>query len=287
MFIIFGSPRSGTTICAQTLSAHPDVMIPKETDFIVPMVFIYTRIPDQRIGREMITKLIINSRAYKDSIGEYINPEKLKQLVERSHYHPSSILDSIYNQIASHTNARIAGDKSPNDLDYIKILVESESISGIKVLHLVRDVRDLMVSLNLTGWLQDADDYFPRLWSNNNLYLYHKYRHKSEEYILVRYEDMVKKPKTTFADICKFLEVDFIADILSPEMRPPRFQDRTNLKKPIYTDRVGVYKSNLARSTLVKYEHQAGEAMKIFVYNLETIEQPVRSWMERLSSIFR
>ena len=287
MFIIFGSPRSGTTICAQTLSAHPDVMIPKETDFIVPMVFIYTRIPDQSMGKEMITRLIINSRAYKDSIGEYIHPGKIQELVESSHYHPSSILGSIYNQIAAHTNARIAGDKSPNDLDYIKILVESESISGIKVIHLVRDVRDLMVSLNRTGWLQDADDYFPRLWSNNNLYLYHKYRHKYEEYLLVRYEDMVKNPRTTFADICKFLEVDFSADILSPDMRPLRFQDRTNLKKPIYTDRVGVYKSNLTTPTLVKYEQQAGEAMRVFGYNLETNEKPGRSWKERLSSIFR
>jgi hypothetical protein len=262
-------------------------MIPKETDFIVPMVFIYTRIPDQSIGKEMITRLIINSRAYMDSIGEYIHPGKLQDLIERSHYHPSSILGSIYNHIAAHTNARIAGDKSPNDLDCIKILVESESISGIKVLHLVRDVRDLMVSLNRTGWLQDADEYFPRLWSNNNLYLYHKYRHKSEEYLLVRYEDMVRKPKTTFADICKFLEVDFIADILSPEMRPPRFQDRTNLKKPIYTDRIGVYKSNLAQATLLNYETQAGEAMKIFGYNLETNAQPDRSLMERLTSKFR
>jgi len=251
------------------------------------MVFIFTRILDERIGREMITRLIINSRAYKDSIGEYIHPGKLQDLVERSHYHPSSILGSIYNQIAAHTNARIAGDKSPNDLDYIKILVESESISGIKVLHLVRDVRDLMVSLNRTGWLQDADDYFPRLWSNNNLYLYYKYRHKSEEYFLVRYEDMVKKPKTTFADICKFLEVDFTADILSPEMRPPRFQDRTNLIKPIYTDRVGVYKSSLPASTLINYEQQAGEAMRVFGYTLETTDQPDKSWMDRLSSILR
>ncbi|QHW31542.1 sulfotransferase [Paenibacillus rhizovicinus] len=35
MFIIFGSPRSGTTLLSSVLDAHDDIVVPDETDFIV------------------------------------------------------------------------------------------------------------------------------------------------------------------------------------------------------------------------------------------------------------
>ena len=282
MFIIFGSPRSGTTICAQTLSAHPDITVPNETDFIVPIVFIFTRIPDPDLGKAMIADLIVNSRAFRNSIGEYLQPIEVRELVAECNYHPTNILSTLYNQIAVSSRAKLAGDKSPNDLDFIKILVESESISGVKVVHLVRDVRDMMVSLRDTGWLPDADDYFPRLWAGNNLYLYTKYKHRPDDYLLIRYEDMVRIPSQVFNGICKFLRVNYNEEMLDPSMRPARHQNRANLRKPIYTNRIGVYKSSLDKHLLANYERQAGEALEIFGYPLEGRYRSFKNLLTRL-----
>ncbi len=38
MFFVFGSPRSGTTLMAQCLSSHTDIIIPHETDFICAFI---------------------------------------------------------------------------------------------------------------------------------------------------------------------------------------------------------------------------------------------------------
>ena len=282
MFIIFGSPRSGTTICAQTLSAHPDITVPNETDFIVPMVFIYTRIPSPDLGKAMIADLIVNSHAFQNSIGKYLQPIQVRELVTECNYHPTQILTALYDQIAAASGAQLAGDKSPNDLDFIKILVESESIAGIKVVHLVRDVRDMMVSLRQTGWLPDADEYFPRLWASNNLYLYTKYKHQPDDYLLIRYEDMVRKPAEVFKGICTFLGVLYRAEILDPAMRPARHQDRTNLQKPFYTSRTNVYKSSLEKHDIANYERQAGEALETFGYPLELGSRSFKNVFTRL-----
>jgi hypothetical protein len=47
MLFVFGSPRSGTTLLAQILNSHPEIVVPHETDFIIPFVFVFDRIPDR------------------------------------------------------------------------------------------------------------------------------------------------------------------------------------------------------------------------------------------------
>ncbi|MEA3441719.1 MAG: sulfotransferase [Chloroflexota bacterium] len=277
MFIIFGTPRSGTTILAHTINSHPGITIPHETDFIVPMVFLYTRIQDAVLGKKLIADMISHSTAYEKSIGEYIPPDRVHEIIDSSEYRAGAILQALYKEIAAVTGTRIAGDKSPNDLDYVKILVESGTLSGIKILHIVRDVRDLMVSLNRTGWLTDADQYFPRFWSNNNLYLYTKYNQGPKTYLLVRYEDLVGEPKETIEQICAFLDVPFHEEMLSPDKRPERYQDRQNLQKPIYKERVGVYRTALDAETVARYERQAGEGLNTFGYIIESTTQLVHS----------
>ncbi len=271
MFIIFGTPRSGTTILAHTLNSHPDITIPHETDFIVPMVFLFTRIQDAALGKKLIADLITHSTAYQKSIGEYIPPGRVHEIIDSSEYRAGAILQALYKEIAAIADTKIAGDKSPNDLDYVKILVESGTLSEIKILHIVRDVRDLMVSLNRTGWLPDADQYFPRFWSNNNLYLYTKYNQGPETYLLVRYEDLAIEPKETIEQICAFLNVPFYEEMLSPDKRTERYQDRNNLQKPIYKERVGVYRTALDAETVAEYEGQAGEGLSTFGYVLDNV----------------
>lgn len=270
MFVIFGTPRSGTTIFAETLNSHPDITIPHETDFIVPMVFIYTRIQEPELGREMIANLITNSSAFKSSIGEYLSIQRVRQVVYESEYRAAAILNNLYAAIATSSEAKIAGDKSPNDLDYAKILVETKSLSDFKILHLVRDVRDVMVSLNRTGWLPDGGDYFPRFWCNNNLYLHTKFHNHPDRYLLVRYEDMVNDPESTFRQVCSYLDISYSNSILSPDMRPKRYPDRLNLQKEIYRERIGIYKGNLEAAEIANYEQQASECLQAFGYVLVT-----------------
>jgi len=273
MFFIFGSPRSGTTLLAQCLSAHTKILIPHETDFIIPLAFIFDRIREPKIGKEILVKLVTNSVAFQNSIGEYLSHEQVCKVIESCDYHPARILESLYEELASSNNKLIAGDKSPNDLFFLRILIKVGALDGVntKIVHIVRDIRDVMVSLNKVQWNTDLDLYFPRFWSSSNLYLHSLYKDKKDKYFFVRYEDMVKNPELTFRKICDFLEVEFQVEMLDSQRFNPRYKDmpvHAKLYKPISTDNIGVYKISLTQSQLISYEKQAGEALRIFKYQL-------------------
>lgn len=268
MFFIFGMPRSGTTLLAQCLSAHSEIIVPHETDFIVPMAFIFDRIKQPTIGREFIYQLIIHSAAFEQSIAEYLNAEIIYEIIYNNDYHPAVILNALYGKIAELNHKKLAGDKSPNDLNFLRMLIKTGSISDdMKIIHIVRDIRDLMVSVNKTGWVSDLDLYFPRFWCNHNLYLNSLYREKAN-YSLIRYEDLVTSPEIEINKLCHFLGLEFEQTMLSPNHRHERYRGievHENLYKPISSHTIGKH-VNLSEQLLKDYEIQAKEALTYFGY---------------------
>jgi len=271
MFFIFGSPRSGTTLLAQCLNNHSEIIVPHETNFIIPMGFVFSSIREPDLGKEIIIKLITGSPDFKTSIGEYLDEEKISKIINGCDYHPARMLNSLYAELATSTGKKIAGDKSPNDLLNLNALVSQGGLddASMKIIHIVRDIRDVMVSLNKAKWLKDLDLSFPRFWSNSNLYLNSLYKDKKNRYLLIRYEDMVHQPEYVLHKACDFLEVDFQPRMLDFQNFNPRYKNfpsHSKLYAPISTDNIGVYKKELTKSLLISYERQAQEALEIFEY---------------------
>jgi hypothetical protein len=270
VFFLFGMPRSGTTLLAQCLDAHPDLVVPHETDFIVPMGFLFDRIRDPALGRRMIEQLILNSPAFAGSLGEFLDADAVRAAVHDSDYHPAAILRSLYARVAAAGGARLAGDKSPNDINFARILVKTGALApDFKILHIVRDIRDLMVSLNRTGWVAELDRYFPRLWCQNNLYLQALFGDDPARYLRLRYEDLAADPAGEVGRACAFLGVDFRPAQLAPESRHVRYRgmdQHENLFKPISSFSVGRHGAELDAATRLNYETQAQEALRAFGY---------------------
>lgn len=274
MFFIFGSPRSGTTLLAQCLNAHTEILIPHETDFIIPLAFTFDRIRQPDMGKEILIKLITHSSAFQTSIGEYLNHKQIAKIINNCNYHPAQMLNSLYAALALAGNKNIAGDKSPNDLLFLRMLIKAGALdsTNMKIIHIVRDIRDVMVSLNKVQWVTDLDLYFPRFWSNSNLYLHLLYKDKKHVYLFIRYEDMVNNPALTFHKICNFLEVEFQKGMLDSQNFNRRYKNvpaHSNLYKSISADNIAVYKNSITETLLKSYEKQAGEALSIFKYPLE------------------
>lgn len=270
MFFIFGSPRSGTTLLAQCLSCHSQIIIPNETDFIIPLAFVFDRIREAEIGREMLVQFITRSGSHANSLGEYISSERVREIVYSCAYQAGEILQAIYAEVARAAGVRIAGDKSPNDLQFAPTLIKVKAISAeMKIVHLVRDIRDVMASLKKTGWLTDGDSYVPRFWCSSNLYLHGLYRNRRQEYYFLRYEDWVQAPARYLREICRFLGVSFQPTMLDHRQRHPRYHDNpihAKLLQPISTDSIGRYCRELTPDLIQLYERQAEEAMEVFGY---------------------
>ena len=78
MFVILGSMRSGTTLLAQCLNAHPDLVVPDETDFVIPVAFLVDRVADEALGKRLVGGLVVGSKRYAESIGRYLDPDGVR-----------------------------------------------------------------------------------------------------------------------------------------------------------------------------------------------------------------
>jgi hypothetical protein len=225
-------------------------------------------VSNEDAGRELIFKLITNSKGYAISLAEYLEPDAIYDVISACEYHPASILKNLYAKIAEVAGAELAGDKSPNDMGSLGILFKTECFpSDIKIIHMVRDVRDLMVSLKNTGWVSNLDSY-PGIWSGSNLNLNTQFKSKSN-YQLVRYEDLVANPKKELESLIQFLGYPFEEAMLDPDNRHQRYKDisvHANLYNPISSDSVNQYRKMLDKSTIKKYEKQAKKGLVTFGY---------------------
>jgi hypothetical protein len=273
MFFIFGSPRSGTTLLALCLSAHPDIVVPEETDFIIPMAFTCDRIADLEKRRAILKRLIPQTERFDASLGEFLSREELEEIIDLHCDDPAHLLEAIHAAIAAKAGKKLAGNKSPNDLLFLRMLVK---VAGLprqaKIIHIIRDGRDTLSSILSAGMTDKAEIWFPNLWSASNLYLHGLYA-GSEQYHLVKYEHFVHAPEQALREICSHLGVEFLPAMLDPERRDQRYRGNLRHSKvyePISPRNIATYRSTLSDAAIAQCEVEARPALQTFGYILPT-----------------
>lgn len=275
MFIIFASPRSGTTLLASTLHLHDAIVVPDETDFIVPTAFIVDRVKDPAIGKPLLQTLIPSTARFARSLGEYLSEADVHDAIAAADYSTGALLTSIYAAVARKAGKTIAGDKSPNDLNFIRILAKTGLLeSGIKIIHLVRDVRDVVLSLKAVEWENpsDIETYFPRFWCNANLYLHGRGQSRPQQYLFLRYEDLVTDPRRELGRIIDFLGLPWQDKLMDPSARAARYtgvRDHRNLQQPFLPHRASAWRRQMSPALQAICEKQAREALETLGYGVE------------------
>jgi hypothetical protein len=268
-FILFGSPRSGTTLLSQCLSSHSQVIIPGENDFLVPASIIITRVRDAGVGRRLIADCIIHSSGFPRHLGEYFDPGEVEALVYGAQYDLPSLFQALYGALARKMGKSRAGDKSPNDITFARSFAGHGLLDPpLRLIHLVRDVRDVMESLNRMRWIKDPDLYFARSWATENLYL-HSVFGGADNYYFLRYEDFVREPRRYLESLCEFLQIRLEERMLDPASFSNRYEGvpaHAHLYEPISTAYVGKGRVSSTPEQLRRYEEQAAEALRRFGY---------------------
>lgn len=268
MFIILGSPRSGTTLLATTLSLHSQVQVIDQTDFIVPMAFILDRIDNAAVGRKMLISLVLGSHYFADSIGKWLNEEDIQIAINSSDYRLDSILTRLYSMMGNKAGKPLCADKSVSDIGYYPILNRVGLFnSQIKIIHLVRDIRAVMCSLERLDWIKDRGA-FPRAWSNANLGL-HQLLSGNDNYCFLKYEDLVSEPNQHLCALCSFLGLkveDKMFDSQSRGLEYKKDDYHNHLQEPFMAQNATSWKQTLSLSTQALCEVQAAESLQYFGY---------------------
>lgn len=164
-----------------------------------------------------------------------------------------------------------------------------------KVLHIVRDPRDVLLSFkkltsdDFPGYLNTAfvclDSFHFSQWALKNL--------DASNFFLLRYEDLISNPNKAVEKICSFLEVPYEESMLNVEI----FKDKNGgnwdgdsafQKEFTQFSRfpIGRYKQFLLPEEIAFIESVNKESMQVFGYSLDAIEvnklqeSTINEWLE-------
>jgi len=266
LFVV-GMPRSGTKLLREILLQHGRIAIPRiETEFLPELVryidrrggIITNRADFERMYRWVSTfpyfrycaeqGELITSQRWWDSCKDFAATGVFEGLVRHDAEAPLG-------------SDRIWGDKSPSYITCIGKL--AAWFPQGRILHIVRDVRDHVVSLR-DAWGKDILRAAQR-WNDDTLAAAAEGAGLGRRFKTVRYEDLVRDPEAQVAGICEFLDIDFSRSMLAWSRSPENIGDARGATSVVQSG-LARYESRLTKQELRAIESIAIEAMEFFGY---------------------
>lgn len=251
---IISSGRSGTTLMRSMLVAGGQIAIPAETQIIhvLPVKFHTTR----GLGWEDRVRLIIASfeshrnfplwqvnlaDAYQKSLAL---PEKERSLAR--------VINEVYFTYAAQAfpDAKVWGDQSPIHTFYLPYI--KKVFPNARYMHLLRDGRDVVSSMVT----RHGDNYLFEAvlrWKTSIKRISSFQKELTpEQYLEVRYENLVREPEPTLQKVCDFIGIHYAQRMLDYWKLPTTIEHKyktfhENLGKPVFDSSIGKWRERLSK----------------------------------------
>jgi hypothetical protein len=260
-----GRSRSGTSLMRWMFDSHPQLAIPPEGQFLVPMA---------------------RKRAIYTSTEGFSVEQFLRDLYENKSFHwwrldqkvvadafsspPISYSDAIrrlYALYASLKGKLCYGDKTPDNANQLLLL--SELFPEARFVHIIRDGRDVALSQLEHGFMPTLP-HCAFFWRRTVT----KARTAGEilgpsRYLEVQYDALVSEPDSTLATVCDFLQLSFHNQMLHyferlPESVPRHHQHVRMPPKRKLRD----WRDEMDPGDVAIFEILAGKTLRDFGYEL-------------------
>ncbi len=271
--------RSGTTLLANILDAHPNIVVPPESFFVL------------HVERKYKHRTNWDAKTIKNFIDDvYVDrPFRLMWKVPRnvveesfSQQHPVKNFTEACNRIRASYNAsfkkkdiHLFGDKHPIYSNFCERMMRVNPKA--KLIHMVRDPRGTGSGQIKTFNRKDALAV-GYLWSRYNKNLAALKAKYPNQYYLLKYEELILKPEETIKSVCGFLEIDFKQEMMEyRKSTVERFENYTeaitkkheSLMKPIDTKMIEGWKTKLTKKQIVQLEYSTYAVASQFGYTFE------------------
>jgi hypothetical protein len=260
-FFIVGCPRSGTTMVQQALNRHSQVVIPPETKFF------FSFLGHSRKGQAC------HVRRLNTDLGIDLPTPKAR-------VHATDEGRAFYEDMARRYVGRLGkegvtcfGEKTPEHTGHLPRI--RQLFPDAKVLVLVRDGRDVALSLSKTPWAS------PNLYVNFLVWLYYSWvlrqarAEAGSNLCFARYEDVVAAPEKEMSRILQFLELPYESAVTqgwgNREGIPEReYAWKEKALEKITTERVHAFQRELDDRQIAVLERLGRDALPAQGYELLT-----------------
>ncbi len=253
-FFIIGSGRSGNTLLRSILSGNSDISIPPES-YRIPFAIKKFHILNNRDWEDIVSQVLKEFEDCKEFYTWEIDITDVQKRLEDiadSKRTLSNIFDELFCTYAEKHSpgSKIWGDKTPMNTLYLDWI--GTVFPRSKFIHIIRDGRDVASSyLKMERYdtiLEAANRWINSIESAQSFGSKIK-----ENYIEIRYEELVTKPEEVIKDTCDFLDIDYDSKMLDHTKQVKKLGDtdkehHSNLSKPISSDSVGKWRNNLSES---------------------------------------
>jgi hypothetical protein len=211
---IVGVPRSGTTLLSAILNRHPLVCVTPETHFYR---YLHSTeggwsavAADWPAGGVRFLGKMFNAPLFG------LDPDDLTTNWVDQPPSSAEFLCAIGSHYASRHGKSRWVEKTPDHVSYLRQL--RTDFPEVPVIHMVRDGRDVALSLSQTGWEWQSPYYLSNLAQWVQQVGRGREALAEDRFALaVRYEDLLSSPEATVARVCCFLGLDFVPHILRPD----------------------------------------------------------------------
>jgi hypothetical protein len=278
---IVGAPRSGTTMLQYRLRNHPRISLPTgESHFIVSLYRNQEKYGDlSRLEniRQVLQAMHVQNRSFleTDLHGLKFDIDSLtNELHAEGRHTMPAIISGLFEKNARGEGKARWGDKTPYYVMHLPKLLEW--FPDAQIVHLIRDGRD--VALSLFGRKHDFHVYntwFAAEYWESYVEKGHDLGRAlpSDQYLELRYEDLLAQPEDTMRKLCGFLREEYSTELF--DVASFEGPSKTPLvHKPLQADNAGKWRSRMTTSQIQAFEGVAGKTLREFSYDLTTPGKP-------------
>jgi hypothetical protein len=210
-FTVVGVGRSGTSLLMTALDSHPMLALPPETQFVWRHVARWPKATLAQTRTRVATET--NFARLGFDLDEFFAPF----ISGREVFSNARAYRRIFELWAERTGTARIGDKSPKNIEYLPLI--QRIIPAAKVIHIIRDPRDVYLSRTKAKWSAGRSRLAQALAYRAQFDLARRIgpRLFGESYLEVHYEEILTNPHAELSRICGLLGVPFDAKMLDRE----------------------------------------------------------------------
>ncbi len=270
---IVGTHRSGTTLLRLILNAHPQIAIPHEAEFLLPLLKRFKTTHKDTIEEsysEAFFDAMRSNRLFSRLFGKWrIQLADVEGKIRFLQGEKSirKHISAFYMTYMDQHKKATWGDKTPSFFNMVRSFYAL--YPNARFIYLVRDGRDVMLSKRKYYTSQpDNVTYSAIEWLYKNRMILRQLN-KIPKKMVIRYEDLVNHPNSTVEEICNFLSVGYSTEMMSFYQRSESQIGKRHSKlifKPISNESVGKWRNELTRKETAVFDTIAKSLLSRFGY---------------------
>ena len=241
---LVGSERSGTTMLRLMLDAHPEVAFFSEFEFAVDHVTPDGGFPSVAVYRQRMSR----DRGFHDSGFDFVDTDSYPEVV-----------DGFLRQKRERDGKPVVGATVHMGFDRLRHVWPD-----CRFIHLIRDGRDVARSCVPMGWNGNAWGGAERWLEAERAWDRIEPTLREDEYVEVRFEDLVTRPQRELERVCEFLGVGYDEAMLG-------YADETTYDRPDPRI-VQKWRGQMAEREVREVEAKIGPMLRNRGYELSGLE---------------